>query len=242
MPQGGPISSRRGSTPAELATGKDAIQKPNAEGARPTPAMAASALVEPGHQNGAAAQGQGSTQQTKSSDHPSCSAPQAEAEMPLAGGGNANGHADQKRFEAAAISKTSAAPSVSLTASGQTQNGKQHNKTTTAAAPQPAVVEALAKQPQQATGEASSQPTAQSEPAAAPANPTLTREAAIERLEGLLRRLSAEHDPEGFFREAVSVELKGCEDYYDRISRPMWLSRISTQVSSLFRMCGSVLS
>lgn len=65
-----------------------------------------------------------------------------------------------------------------------------------------------------------------------PAGAGLTKEAAIERLEGLLRRLSAEHDPEGFFRERVSTELKGCENYYDRIRSPMWLSLVSSKVHS----------
>lgn len=67
----------------------------------------------------------------------------------------------------------------------------------------------------------------------APVQPSLTSEAALERIEGLLRRLCAEHDPEGFFQEKVSTELKGCENYYERIKSPMWFSRIRSKVRFL---------
>ena len=239
MPQGGSISSSlnqpsQGTTPAKTAPVEDGHKKSSADG-RPLPSeMAASALVESAHQNGSAAQDKGS-QQSKGPPDPMGNTPQAEEKMPLGTerAVEADGQASQKRVEAPAISKASAAPAVSLTASGQTQNGKQDTQSPTAAAPGPAVAAGQASQPQHANAEASSRPDTHSQPAANPAMPSLTREAAIERLEGLLRRLSSEHDPEGFFREAVSKELEGCKDYYDRISQPMWLSRISSQVISI---------
>ena len=246
MPQGASISSSlgqssRSATPAETVAVVDGLQKPSTDGRRLPSDMAASALVEPAHQNGSAAQEQGAIQQSKGLPDPTGEIAQAEKEMPLAAEGavarEANGHAGQKGVEASAISKTYAAPGLNLTASGQTQNGKQDNMSPTTAAPGPAVAAGPASQPQPKHAEASSQATAHSQPAAALSAPSLTREAAIERLEGLLRRLSAEHDPEGFFREAVSKHLAGCEDYYDRISSPMWLSRISTQVIYCVRMC-----
>ena len=199
--------------------------------------MAASAQIVPAHQNGAATQEQSSTQLGKGSADPAATAPEAEAAMPLSAEGlesggpiGSNGDSSQKRVEASAVSKASAAPAVSLLAKGQTQNGKQQNKSTTAGALDAAVGPAQSTQPQQANREASSQPATRAEAAAAPAIPWLTREAAIERLEGLLRRLSAEHDPEGFFRERVSTEIAGCEKYYDSIKSPMWLSLVSSKV------------
>lgn len=196
--------------------------------------MAASALIEPAHQNGAATQEQSSTQLGEGSADPAATAPEAEAAMPLSAegleSGGPYGDSSQKRVKASAVSKASAAPAVSLFAKGQTQNGKQQNKSTTAAALDVAVGPAQSTQPQQANREASSQPATRAEAAAAPAIPMLTREAAIERLEGLLRRLSAEHDPEGFFRERVSTEIAGCEKYYDSIKSPMWLSLVSSKV------------
>lgn len=61
----------------------------------------------------------------------------------------------------------------------------------------------------------------------------LTYEAAVERVEGFLRRLAVEHDKEGFFQEKVLTSLRGCEDYYVRIKHPMWFSRMREKASSL---------
>ena len=62
---------------------------------------------------------------------------------------------------------------------------------------------------------------------------SLTFEAAVERVEGALRRLAVEFDKEGFFQHKVSTDLRGCEDYYERIKNPMWFARIREKVSSL---------
>jgi hypothetical protein len=63
--------------------------------------------------------------------------------------------------------------------------------------------------------------------------PGLAAEVAIERLEGLLRRLGAEHDPENFFQERVREEMLGCGNYYDKIKNPMWFSLIRNKVRVL---------
>lgn len=65
----------------------------------------------------------------------------------------------------------------------------------------------------------------------APAGSALTFEAAVERVEGVLRRLTLEHDKGGFFQDRVSTDLRGCENYYERIKHPMWFSRIREKVS-----------
>ena len=67
-------------------------------------------------------------------------------------------------------------------------------------------------------------------PAERPLVPQLSMDAALERIEGLLTRLSLEHDTEGFFKEKVSTEMPGCENYYERIKKPMWLSKIKDKV------------
>ena len=61
--------------------------------------------------------------------------------------------------------------------------------------------------------------------------PPLTPEVALERLEGLLRRLGAEHDPEKFFQEKVRSDMLGCANYYEKIKHPMWFSLIRSKVS-----------
>ena len=63
-----------------------------------------------------------------------------------------------------------------------------------------------------------------------PLQPALPVEAAIERVEGFMRRLAVEHDKEGFFQQKVSTELRGCEDYYERVKHPMWFARIGEKV------------
>jgi len=60
----------------------------------------------------------------------------------------------------------------------------------------------------------------------------LTPEVALERLEGLLRRLGAEHDPENFFQEKVSTQMPGCADYYEKIKHPMWFSQMHAKVTT----------
>jgi len=65
-----------------------------------------------------------------------------------------------------------------------------------------------------------------------PDAPGLVAEVAIERLEGLLRRLGAEHDPESFFQERVLKEQLGCENYYEKIKNPMWFSLIRAKVNT----------
>ena len=60
--------------------------------------------------------------------------------------------------------------------------------------------------------------------------PALTPEVALERLEGLLRRLGAEHDPENFFQEKVRTDMLGCANYYEKIKHPMWFSLIRSKV------------
>ena len=74
---------------------------------------------------------------------------------------------------------------------------------------------------------------------------SLTFEAAVERVEGALRRLALEFDKEGFFQHKVSTDLRGCEDYYERIKNPMWFAHIREKVSLLshpLRLYGSCCS
>lgn len=58
----------------------------------------------------------------------------------------------------------------------------------------------------------------------------LSLEAAIERIDGMLRRIALEHDKENFFQEKVSTDVQGCKDYYQRIDKPMWFALIREKV------------
>lgn len=66
-------------------------------------------------------------------------------------------------------------------------------------------------------------------PTALPTN-QLSTDAAIERVDGMLRRLALEHDKESFFQEKVLTSTQGCADYYERIKKPMWFAAIREKV------------
>ena len=116
------------------------------------------------------------------------------------------------------------------------QNGTSH----TAAGPSDAATGAeagAAGVPEERKGGAEAQPAAVKagggggEAAGGGVTPALTPEVALERLEGLLRRLGAEHDPENFFQEKVRTDMLGCANYYEKIKHPMWFSLIRSKVS-----------
>lgn len=254
MLQGAPVNSsvsqaKQLSPPsAHSAGGKNGLSHPGKAPAS-LPSPMAAPLVDPGHSNG----GHATPEPGNGLPH---SAPVTAEATESAGPGptpavkpfpptspivSAGENGDASKVEVPRTGealKPGATPVVSVDASGVLSNGKltSSNADTTSsqptanagqqpAAPAAAQVTSSSNHTSQQGSQAEALPTAAAQPA-------LTREAAIERLEGLLRRLSAEHDPEGFFREKVSTDLKGCENYYERIKNPMWLSLISSKVSS----------
>ena len=86
-------------------------------------------------------------------------------------------------------------------------------------------------------------PSKPAQPALATAlNSALTLESAVERIDGLLRRLALEHDSEGYFQEKVSPSVPGCESYYERIKSPMWFALIREKVFTCSHPLNSIYS
>ena len=241
--QGGSLNSSLGQskqlTAPSTQAAKNGLSRPDQEPAPVSTPMAA-ALVDSSHSNGAPASSGAAALPSHASGPPAASGVSAAAashagkedvDMP-----HSAEPADVKEHKGPGPaetlqSKPSGAPVVNLAASGLAQEG---NSLTEPAALQqlPHQVQGTAEKTKQGSSEDAAQQPVQAEAPKASVQVALTKEAAVERLEGMLRRLSAEHDPEGFFRNRVSTDLKGCENYYERIKHPMWLSLISSKVDT----------